>query len=216
MKTVPVLLLTLFLAMPSYAAEEFYYSGFLKRYPNLETDPDFQGAYKWSDPNVDLKQYSSFMIAPLEIWVSPDSEYKGLSADQMHLINLTFQTIVRDELEPKYPVVSKPGDGVLVLRVAMTNMKLKQKETGFTSWLPPSLLYRGLDKALNKSLESIDLQHAQLEGEIRDAVSNNLIATRLVTGVGKEGKEMNIAGFVDFMQYRAKQFRAALDRAKAK
>ena len=216
MRPVSILSLTCFFATPMFAADKFYYSGFLSRYPSLEADPNFDGAYKWSDSNVDLNRYSRFMVAPIEIWISPDSEYKGLTADQMHLINLTFQTIVRDELEPEYPIVSKPGDGVLVLRVAMTNVKLKEKERGFTSWLPPSLVYRGLDNALNAALENIELQHAQIEGELRDAMGNDLVAMRLVTGVGKEGKEMHIAGFIDFMRYRAKQFRAALDRAKRK
>lgn len=206
-----VLLLVFSLSAQLQAADKFEHSGFLKHYPDLKADPDFKGAYKWSNPKADLKKYNKLMVAPMEIWISPDSKYKGLSADQMSMINQTFQSIVREEMEPDFPLVSKPGKDVLVLRVAFTNLKLKKKKKSLTSWLPPSLILSGLDKAFNESLNSIELESAQLEGESRDAITNELVATRIVTGVGLRGKEMHFQGFIDFMRYRAKQFRATLD-----
>ena len=206
-------LLTLFSAQLQ-ATDKVSYTGFLHHYPDLKPDPDFKGAYRWSDPKADLAKYNKIMVAPLEIWLSPDSEYKGLSADQIGLLNRMFQAKLTEILEPDYPIVSKPGDDVLVLRVALTDVKMKKKDRGFRQWLPPVLIYRGADALLNESLKSFELNDAQLEGAMRDSKTSELVATRVVTGVGLEGKEMHFEGIMDFWEYRAGQFKAAMDAAR--
>ena len=196
------------------ATDKISHTGFLSHYPDLKADPEFKGAFRWRNPEVDLKKYNKIMVAPLEVWLSPDSEYKGLSADQISLVNRMYQGMMVEIMEPDYPIVSQPGDDVLVLRVALTNVNIKKKDRGFRQWLPPVLIYRGADAALNESLKSLELNDAQLEGEMRDAKTNELVATRVVTGVGLEGKEMHFEGIMDFWEYRAKQVRAAMDAAR--
>lgn len=196
------------------ATDKISYTGFLSHYPDLKPDPEYKGAFKWRNPEADLKKYNKIMVAPLEIWLSPDSEYKGLSADQISLVNRMYQGMMVEIMEPDYPIVSQPGDDVLVLRVALTDVNIKKRDRGFRQWLPPMLIYRGADKLLNESLKSLELNDAQLEGEMRDAKTNDLVATRVVTGVGLEGKEMHFEGIMDFWEYRAKQVRAAMDAAR--
>lgn len=195
------------------AADKVSYTGFLPHYPDLKPDPDFKGAYRWSNPKADLAKYNKIMVAPLEIWLSPNSEYKGLSADQISLLNRMFQETLAEILEPDYPLVSKPGKDVLALRVALTDVNMKKKDRGVRGWMPPVLLYRGADALLNESLKSFELKDAQLEGVMRDSKTQEIVAARVVTGVGLEGKEMHFDGFIDFWEFRAKQLRAALDAA---
>jgi hypothetical protein len=195
------------------ATDKISYTGFLPHYPDLKPDPAFKGAYKWKNPERDLKKYNKIMVAPLEIWLSPDSEYKGLSADQIGLVNRMFQSKLTEVLEPDYPIVSQPGNDVLVLRVAMTNVNIKKRDRGVRQWLPPMLIYRGADALLNESLKGLELNDAQLEGAMRDSKTSDLIGARVVTGVGLEGKEMHFEGIMDFFEFRAKQFKAAMDAA---
>lgn len=196
-----------------HATDKISYTGFLSHYPDLKPDPEFKGAYKWRNPEIDLKKYNKIMVAPMEVWLSPDSDYKGLSADQIRLVNGMFQAVMVEVMEPEYPIVSQPGDGVLVLRVALTDLNIKKKDRGFRQWLPPMLIYRGADALLNESLKSLELNDAQLEGETRDSKTNELIGARVVTGVGLDGKEMHFEGIMDFFEFRAKQFKEAIDAA---
>ena len=74
-------------------------------------------------------------VPPMEVWLSPDSEYKGLSADQINLVNRMFQSKLTEVMEPEYPIVSQPGNDVMVLRVALTNVNIKNNTecTGFAA-----------------------------------------------------------------------------------
>jgi hypothetical protein len=196
------------------AANPVTASGFLEHYPALKPDPDFAGAFIWENPKADLKHYDKLMVAPVEVWMAPDSEYKGLTADQVALLNQSFHELLAEVMEPDYPLVSKPGKGVLVLRVAMTNVNARKKKKTFTSWLPTSLIISGIDAAYYGSLGQLELASAQLEGETRDARTNELVATRVVTGVGPEGEELHFEGFIDFLRYRVEQFRSTMDKAR--
>ena len=196
------------------AAEKILYTGFLDRYPAFKLDPDFKDVYMWRNPKANLKKYSKIMVAPLEIWLSPDSEYKGLTADQIGLVNRMYQFTMIETMEPDYPIVSKPGNDVLVLRVALTNVNIKTKDKRFYNFLPPMLLMRGVDAAVNKSLKSFELNLAQMEGELRDSMTNELISARVATGFGLEGKEPSFEGIMDFWKYRMNQFKEAMDASR--
>lgn len=121
---------------------------------------------------------------------------------------------LHEVMEPSYPLVSKPGEGVLVLRVALTEVNMQKRERGFRQWLPPMLIYRGADALLNQSLKSFQLTDAQMEGELRDSQTNELISTRVVTGVGLEGKEMHFEGIMRYWQRIAKQLYETLEAAR--
>ena len=196
------------------AAEKISYTGFLDRYPAFKLDPDFKDVYMWRNPKANLKKYSKIMVAPLEIWLSPDSEYKGLTADQIGLVNRMYQFTMIETMEPDYPIVSKPGNDVLVLRVALTNVNIKTKDKRFYNFLPPMLLMRGVDAAVNESLKSFELNSAQMEGELRDSKTNELISSRVVTGFGLEGKEPSFEVIMDFWEYRVNQFKKNMDASR--
>ena len=201
-------------AYPLQADDKISYTGFLEHYPELKPEAGMPGVYVWKNPKADMKKYDKLMVAPLEVWLSPDSEYKGLSADQLTLVNGMYQANLSEVMEPDYPLVSKPGEGVLVLRVALTEVKIKKRERGFRQWLPPMLIYRGADTLLNESLKSLQLNDAQMEGELRDSQTNELIRARVVVGVGKEGKEIHFEGVMDYWQRRAKQLYETLEEAR--
>lgn len=143
-------------------------SGFIKDMPELEHDAERPGAMIWVKPGVDRTVYSQVMIAPLTIYVSPDSRYQGLDADDLKALADKFQQTLTLTLEPEVPVLNKAGPGVAYLRAAVTNLKLAEKKRGLLSFTPVGLVVHA---ATDVAGMNISLKEAVLEMEMLDSVS---------------------------------------------
>ena len=102
----------------------------------LQRDPARMGGFRYLKPGLDLKRYDRIVINPVEIWIHPDSKYKGIQPDDLKILADNFRRIVVDELEPAYPVVDKPGPGTMVARLAVTGVKLEKKKRGLFGYTP--------------------------------------------------------------------------------
>ena len=155
-----------FLSGPGLAGNR--YSGFLDDYSGLEQDPDRPGAMIKLKDNVDLGKYDKLFITPIEIWYHPQSNYRGISPVELKLITDTFRGILINELEPEYPVIGISGQGVLLIRIALTNFKVKKKRhrlfSSDSSWNT-----RRTDR--DKSGKTISLDEAVLEVELLDSTT---------------------------------------------
>ena len=58
-------------------------SGFLGDYARLTPNPDNPKTKRWINKDFDFKPYTQILLDPVEIWVSPTSEYKGASPDML-------------------------------------------------------------------------------------------------------------------------------------
>lgn len=103
-----------------------------------------------------------------------------------------------------------------MLRMAVTNVKVKERKKKVSSWLPPGLILRSMDVVGNAGLKHLDLQQAVFEGQVVDSMTGEVVGVRLVPGVGLGGKEMHWEGLKDFIRYRAEQFGEDLEKAKLK
>ena len=99
----------------------------MENYPSFEPDKDREGALIYRKPGVSLKDYDKVMIDPIEIWYAPDCKYKGIKPDELKILADAFRRAIVEELEPDYPVVGKPGPGVLGIRMAITNVYVTKK-----------------------------------------------------------------------------------------
>ncbi len=131
LKTATVLFISLsfLLASAGLAISGEKYSGFIENYPAFEADKDQKGAKIYRKPGTKLNAYTKILIDPIEIWYADDSKYKGISPEDMKALVDVFRAALVEALEPDYPVVSKPGAGVLGLRLAITNVHAKKKKT---------------------------------------------------------------------------------------
>ena len=86
-----------------------------------------------------------------------------------------------EALEPAYPVVSKPGPGVLRLRLAITNVYLGKPKHKFGQYTPIGLVASGVKKAKGKSKKNYSLQNASVEAEMFDSQSGERLAVRIDT-----------------------------------
>lgn len=84
----------------------------------------------WQKPGLDRAAYTRVMIEPVTLFVSRDSEYQGLNADDLKALADGFHETIIRTLEPDIPVVSQKGEGVLYLRIALTEVKVAKKKRG--------------------------------------------------------------------------------------
>ena len=117
-------------------------SGFIDNMPPLTPDPERPGAMIWQKPDLNRAAYTRVMGEPITIFISPDSEYKGLDADELKALTHGFQEAMIMTVEPEIPVVHKPGPGVAYVRAALTNVKLAKKKRGLLGYTPVGLVRR--------------------------------------------------------------------------
>ena len=56
-------------------------SGFLGDYSKLAPAADNPNARRWISKEFDFKPYDKILLDPVEVWVSPASEYKGAASN---------------------------------------------------------------------------------------------------------------------------------------
>lgn len=98
-------------------------SGFLTDYARLKTAPWGDGIECWRDSNLNAKKYDKIMISRILVSIKP-AEDKEQTIDPSDLKTLTdyFHTSLDKALKPKMQVVDAAGPGVMVLRIALTDL----------------------------------------------------------------------------------------------
>lgn len=208
------LLASIFLSNTVWAADTAGYSGFIDSYPDLKPDPDRSGGLIYRKPGVNLGDYDKIMIVPIEILLADDSKYKGFSPDDLKAITDELYRVLLNNLEPDYPVVSRPGKGVLTVRLAITNVYAKKKKRGLLGYIPVAAVVG----AATGEYRKIHLKDATIEAEILDAGSQDRLGVLIdrlpvSTGGAEETSWDDISKALD---YYAKRFRSRLDEEHGK
>lgn len=195
----------------AWAGAAGQYSGFLQDYPQFEPDKEKKGAMIYRKPGVEVKTYTKILIDPIEIWLAPDSEYKGIEPDEMKALADAFRQALVQALEPEYPVVSKPGPGVLGIRLAITNVHMKKKKRGLLGYTPVGLV---VTTGMAMAGKNISLQNATIEGELLDAQTNERLSALIDSQPDVEAKakeKMTWEGIESTLKYYATRLRQRLD-----
>ena len=206
-----------FLVMqPAFAEESMPVSAFIGGQLNLEHDPDRAGAYLDVKHDLDLSGYSSVLIEPVEIWIHPDSEYKGIEPDVVKAIGDGFAQILIDELAPDYPTVNKAGPETLVIRLAIIGIKMKKKKRGLIGWTPIGLVVGALN---TDALKRVSLIDAGIEAEILDSVTGERLGVLVDTGISRslsasEKDELSWEDHDMSLRFYAKRIHSRIDKAK--
>ncbi len=196
-------------------------SGFFSGCKGFTPDPDRPSVFIYTAPNYHPRNYSRFIFPPIEIWIDPDSEYKGVEPDQLKKITDGLLEVIIDELKGDYPIVDKPGPGVAIVRIALTNVYLKKKKVKWYNYTPVGAVSKGVQMAAGKN---IALTTAHLEVEMLDSQSGERLKAGVDLQVGeklrekiKEGKERPETTWADVeetFEFYAKRFRQRLDAAR--
>jgi len=192
------------------------HSAFIDGKLELSPVPDKKGAYRYIKPDLDLKKYTKIIIEPVEVWLHPDSEYKGIEPDTVKAMADSFAQILVNELEPEYGAVGQVGDDTLVVRLAIMGLKTKKKKRGLLGYIPVALVVSALN---TDALERVSLIDAGIEAEILDSVTGERLAVLVDTGIRtpeaeKGGKKLSWKDIEMSLRFYAKRFKAQLDADK--
>jgi len=153
------------------------------------------------------------MIEPITIFISPESEYKGLSADELKKLSDGFADAVTKTLAPEITLVNKPGAGVLHVRAAITNVDAAKKKRGLLGYTPIGFVAGTVKNAAVGP--SLSLKNAVLEIETLDSVSGERVGV-LVDKAPQtaESKELSWDSINQTFIYYAERFKARMQAAK--
>ncbi|NQZ54850.1 MAG: DUF3313 domain-containing protein [Piscirickettsiaceae bacterium] len=191
-------------------------SAFIEGKIDLSPIPDKQGAYRYIKPDLDLKKYSKIIIEPVEVWLHPESKYKGIEPNTVKAMADSFAQILVNELEPEYRVVGQVGDDTLVVRLAIMGLKTKKKKRGLLGYIPVALIVSALN---TDALERVSLIDAGIEAEILDSITGERLAVLVDTGIrtpasDTAGKKLSWEDIEMSLRFYAKRFKSQLDASK--
>jgi len=192
---------------------------FLDSVPELKPVPGVEGSYGWDNPKLQVASYDKLFLDNVQVFLAPDSPHKGIDASQMAALTATLRAAMVDALEPDYPVVSKPGPGVMRLSLAITNVKISKRKKGLINYTPVGLVVGGL-RRMADAFSNVSLKAATVEADIVDIQTGERIAVRIATRpfaqANLEEGKMSWDVLESAFGFYAGEVRTALDRAHGK
>jgi len=143
-------------------------NGFLSDYSKLEKNPRYAGSRIYANPATPLKNYSRFIVNPVQVRLSSMGTQRHSDPGKLQEISqYAHQQFVSALQSGGYEVVTSPGPGTLILRSALTEVapsELKSKSY----------------------LMNISLGGASIEAEFVDALSGEVVVAVMESQRGKK------------------------------
>jgi hypothetical protein len=111
-------------------------SGFLSSYARLEPMPWGDSIQCWRDPRLDARKYDKVMIARMTVTLK-EGQAEGIDPSDLKALTDYFHQALVKALEPQMAVVDRPGPGVVVLRIALTDLVPTDVSRSVTGTLVP-------------------------------------------------------------------------------
>ena len=98
-------------------------SGFLGNYANFEVGGEGQPNLVYLNPKRNLGQYDKVLIDHVVVYFNLKSENKGVDPVQLTELTQYFHQALVNGLKSRYRIVDSPGEGVLRIRTAITDVE---------------------------------------------------------------------------------------------
>jgi len=188
MKVTHLFVLTLLLISTSvagWAQQQPELSGFLDDYPPLTLAEDGSGVLIWKAPNIEAK-YVAVLVDQPEIFIHPDSPYKGIEPDELKVLADAYREIVATKLATVHPVVEEPQPNIIRLRLALTNVYVRREGGSSSGASNEHTLKRDLGRKYS-------LVEATVEAEGIDNETGQRLAVAVRKKVRRAGEDVNDA-----------------------
>jgi hypothetical protein len=125
-----------------------------------------------------FRNYNAVIIEQPEIFLHPDSNYKGIKPDALKRLADDFASSVIAELEGAYEITDEAGPNVLWVRWALTNVHLKhQWSKNPLSYTPVGAVKDAVQKSLRDDItKKVALKGVVLEVELLDSQTGKRLA----------------------------------------
>ena len=111
-------------------------------YTQLQKVTDGSANYRYVAPGAEdrMAGYFAVMIDQPEIFIANDSPYRGVKPKQLNTLADALRAGIASGLSEDLFVVDRPGENVLYLSVAATNLKLTKKKKSILGYTPVGLV----------------------------------------------------------------------------
>jgi hypothetical protein len=187
-------------------------SGFLSDYAQLQPVPGNPGLVRYAAPEVRSRLTQKVFLAPIEVWISPSSKYKGIDPDEIKKLTDEMRTVIVSELQPRFRFVDAPESDAMTLRVALTNVHLEKDPLRLRQFTPIGLAVKGVKAVAGVSNVRLQSAAVEVEGYAPDG-KERLFAwvDRRTTAAGKPAGEVRLDQVMDEVRERAKRMRGMLE-----
>jgi hypothetical protein len=152
-----------------------YDQTFLSNYKDLQ--PRGQDLiYRTPDSQRLLAAARGVMIDQPEIHIAPDSPFTGAKPADLTAIAESLRTQLVEALKKAgYNVVTEPGQNILLLRTAFTDVYLEKEERGVLGYTPIGFVVGAGVDAMESVMQANDILGITLQAELTDVSSKALI-----------------------------------------
>jgi hypothetical protein len=204
-------------AFGSALAQDLQSSDFLSDYSQLKKTSDKFMGHSYLVPGAEdtMASYTAVIIDQPEIFIAPNSKYKGMKPDDMKALADAFRTSMSQALAQDFMIVEQAGPNVLYVRFALTNLQLKKKKRGLLSFTPVGLVAGAAKSALTSDItKKIDLKGLTIEMEVLDSSSQEQLAALLETRSGKKDEPASWAEVEALIAVYSQRMRCRLGNAR--
>jgi Protein of unknown function (DUF3313) len=193
---------------------------FLSDYSRLKPSPDnpFEEVYIAPGALERASKYTAIMIDQPELFVHPDSKYKGMKPDDMKIVADALRDAVTAELKDSYKIVDAPGADVLYVRLAVGDLMLKKKKRSILAYTPAGALIKAARDLTKEVTDKVDVASFVVEGEVQDSVSGEQLAALTMSRGSLSTKDSGAAPTWDELSGLfgtiGKRLRCRLDNSK--
>jgi uncharacterized protein DUF3313 len=124
--------------------------------------------YMAPDYRAQRAQLHSVYLAPIEVFLAPDSPYKGIDPDEMVQVTHTFVQILTQEVMKDMTVVDTPGPDSLILQIALTDVRLEKQGFRLRNLTPVGIAINGVKRVAGISKISFKTMTVQAIGAFGD------------------------------------------------
>jgi hypothetical protein len=212
--------LAFFLTMTAFGtalAQDLQSSGFLSDYSQLKKTSDkFMGhSYLVQGAEDRMANYTAVIIDQPEIFIAPNSKYKGMKPDDMKALADAFRTSMSQALAQDFMIVEQAGPNVLYVRFALSNLQLKKKKKGLLSYTPVGFVAGAAKSALTSDItKKIDLKGLTMEMEVLDSDSEQQLAAAVEVRSGSKEEPASWAELEALIAVYSQRMRCTLDNAR--
>jgi Protein of unknown function (DUF3313) len=163
-------------------------SGFLSDYARLASVAGGDGIKCWRQPNVNWRSYDKVLIARMRVTLKP-GQVKSIDPSDLKTLLDYFHNALVTDLKSQLQVVDKPGPGVLVLRIALTDLTPTQVTDSLIGTATPYGFVAEIGSGAATGLPAGAtpyLGETGMETQVRDGASNAIIAECEDTEIGRK------------------------------
>ena len=164
-------------------SEEMPRSGFLTTYDGLKQADEYMVEWAFINERADFSGYDKIILDYVVFFVKEDAEYKGLQLTELQQLADTFHESIIEALSERYQFVSKPGPGVMRMRLALTNVEPIKLGGNFLTAVVPVGIAINLVK-VGATGTSVGVGRTSMEAEIFDTQSKVRLAAAIDEDVG--------------------------------